>query len=168
MDCVDCHNRPTHIYRLPEESVDKAITDLEVDRSLPFVKKKSVELLKTSYASETEAHHKIEAGLKDFYEKQYPEVSTTRSKQILSAARTLQAIYSRNIFPEMNVTWGTYPNNFGHQDFPGCYRCHDDNHKSKDGKTITQDCSSCHDLLAVEEENPLVDPKILQNTASGL
>ena len=168
MDCVDCHNRPTHIYRLPDESVDKAITDLEVDRSLPFIKKKSVELLKTSYSSEAEAHRGIESGLKDFYQKQYPAISSANSRQIISAAKALQSIYSRNVFPEMNVTWGAYPNNLGHQDFPGCYRCHDDNHKSKDGKTITQDCSSCHDLLAVDEEKPLVDPKILQNTTSGL
>jgi nitrate/TMAO reductase-like tetraheme cytochrome c subunit len=66
----------------------------------------------------------------------------------------------------MKVTWGTYPNNLGHQNFPGCFRCHDDNHKSRAGKAITQDCSACHDLLAMDEENPQLIPEILQSKAS--
>ena len=80
--------------------------------------------------------------------------------------RALQEIYSRNVFPEMKVTWGTYPNNLGHQNFPGCFRCHDDNHKSQAGKTITQDCSACHDLLAMDEEKPQLIPEILQSKAA--
>ena len=71
-----------------------------------------------------------------------------------SASRGLVAVYERNVFPEMKVTWGTYPNNIGHTDFPGCFRCHDDMHSSADGKTIPQDCDTCHQLLAMEEEQP--------------
>jgi hypothetical protein len=79
--------------------------------------------------------------------------------QVDAAARTLVAIYRRNVFPEMKVAWGTYPNGMGHSapghnPSPGCFRCHDGNHTSKDGKTITNDCSVCHNLLAVDEANP--------------
>ena len=84
----------------------------------------------------------------------------------IAAVRALQEIYSRNVFPEMKVTWGTYPNNLGHQNFPGCFRCHDDNHKSQAGKAITQDCSACHDLLAMDEEKPQLIPEILQSKAA--
>lgn len=166
MDCVDCHNRPTHIYRLPEESVDTAITKEQIDRSLPFVRKKGIELLRATYASEAEAHNRIEKGLREFYQKQYPQTLSQQGAQVDAAARALQDIYSRNVFPKMNVTWGTYPNNLGHQNFPGCFRCHDDNHKSQSGKTISQDCSSCHDLLAVDEEKPQLIPEVLQSKAA--
>jgi nitrate/TMAO reductase-like tetraheme cytochrome c subunit len=165
MDCVDCHNRPTHIYRLPEEAVDAAISAEQIDRSLPFIKKKGVELLKTVYASETEAHAQIDKGLREFYEKEHPETLTQQKTQVDAAVRALREIYSRNVFPEMKVTWGTYPNNLGHQNFPGCFRCHDDDHKSPSGKTISQDCSSCHDLLAMDEEKPQLIPELLQSKA---
>ena len=84
-----------------------------------------------------------------------------------SAATTLAGIYNTNVFPDLGVTWGLYPNNLGHQTFPGCFRCHDEEHKAADGKTITQDCSACHEAVAVDESNPEVlktlglDAKIL-------
>ena len=167
MDCVDCHNRPTHIYRLPEESIDSAISNEQIDRSLPFIKKKGVQLLKASYNSETDARQGIDKGLREFYQREYPETLSRRPAQIEAAVQALQEIYSRNVFPEMKVTWGTYPNNLGHENFPGCFRCHDDNHKSASGKTITQDCSACHELLAMDEEKPKLLPEILQSNNTG-
>jgi hypothetical protein len=73
-----------------------------------------------------------------------------------NATAAVQSIYAQNIFPEMKITWGTYPNNLGHTDFPGCFRCHDGNHASADGRTISNDCATCHDLLAVSEKNPKI------------
>jgi hypothetical protein len=165
MDCVDCHNRPTHIYRLPEESIDTAISNEQINRSLPFIKKKGVELLKAPYTSEAEAHAQIDKGLREFYRKEHPQTLSQQEARVDTAVRALQEIYSRNVFPEMKVTWGTYPNNLGHQNFPGCFRCHDDNHRSTAGKMITQDCAACHDLLAVDEEKPQLIPEILQSKA---
>lgn len=162
MDCVDCHNRPTHIYRLPEEAVDLAISNGQIDRSLPFIRKKGVEVLKMNYSSESDAMERIERGIRDYYQKGHPQFYASHSERIESATRTVKEIYSRNVFPEMKVTWGTYPNNIGHENFPGCYRCHDDNHKSKDGKTITQDCSACHEILAMQEENPPLLPDLVK------
>jgi hypothetical protein len=88
-------------------------------------------------------------------------VDVYREKRSLvdAAGAAVKAIYLRNVFPDMRVTWGVYPNNIGHEDFPGCFRCHDDKHKAADGRTITQDCSACHAILAMEE----ADPKILED-----
>ena len=166
MDCIDCHNRPTHIYQLPEQAVDLAIARNQIDPNLPFVRKKGVELLKASYGSAAEARQTIESGLNDFYQREYPQLSKTASGRIASAVNALQDAYSRNVYPEMNITWGTYADNIGHENFPGCFRCHDDNHKSQTGKTIPQDCSTCHELLAQEEENPQLIPELLQVKAS--
>jgi hypothetical protein len=123
-------------------------------------------LLKASYSSAAEARQKIESGLNDFYQREYPQLSKTASGRIASAVKALQEAYSRNVYPEMNITWGTYADNIGHENFPGCFRCHDDNHKSQAGKTIPQDCSTCHELLAQEEENPQLIPELLQVKAS--
>jgi hypothetical protein len=98
----------------------------------------------------------ITAGLENFYRTQYPAVWSSQRPQIDQAARTLATIYSRNVFPFMKVTWGTHPNNIGHNDYPGCFRCHDGDHVAKDSTSITQDCSACHNLLAVEEAKPKV------------
>ena len=70
------------------------------------------------------------------------------------AAKRILYIYQGNVFPEMNITWGTYPNNLGHTDFPGCFRCHDGNHNAKGGASITNDCSACHNLLTTDDPSP--------------
>jgi formate-dependent nitrite reductase cytochrome c552 subunit len=122
--------------------------------TLPYVKKKSVELLKTDYATSTEAAEKLPAALVSFYQQNYPDFYANRSADIQQTARAVLAIYNRNVFPDLKVTWGTYPNNLGHTDFPGCFRCHDGSHTAGDGKTISQDCNSCHEPLAMDEASP--------------
>ena len=134
----------------------RAMADGAISPSLPFVKKKSVELLKAEYTDRESAARGIARGLADFYRGQYPQVYANHRSQVEAAAQQLVAIWGRNVFPEMKVGWGTYPNNLGHDDFIGCFRCHDDNHKAADGRTITQDCSACHTVLAQEETNPKV------------
>jgi hypothetical protein len=156
MDCVDCHNRPTHTFELPERAVDRALTAGEISASLPFIKKKGVELLKQNYLSAEKAAAQIPDSLAQFYKHSYPAVFSQRGADVAGAARVLVAIYSRNVFPQMKVTWGTYPNNIGHMDFPGCLRCHDGQHASSDGKSIPQDCSACHNLLAMDEPAPKI------------
>jgi len=154
MECVDCHNRPTHTFDLPERAMDKALALGEIPVSLPFIKKKSVELLKTAYATSDEAATKIPAELLRFYQQNYPDLSAMRSFDIEQAGRSVLGIYRRNVFPELKVSWGTYPNNLGHTDFPGCFRCHDGSHTTADGKAISQDCNSCHEPLAMDEASP--------------
>jgi hypothetical protein len=156
MDCMDCHNRPSHTFELPERALNHSIANGEVERTLPFVKKTGIELLKKDYTSENEAAQQIPAAFSQFYQQKYPQVWASHQQQVEKSGKAIFAIWSRNIFPEMRVKWGSYPNNTGHQDFPGCFRCHNEDHKSKGGKTITQDCNTCHSLLAMEEQNPKV------------
>jgi nitrate/TMAO reductase-like tetraheme cytochrome c subunit len=156
MDCMDCHNRPTHAFPLPERAVDQALVEGRISPELPFVKKKAVELLRVAYPDRDTAARAIETGLPAFYAEKYPEVLARKRAQVTRAASEVRAIYLRNVFPGMKVAWGTYPNNIGHEDFPGCFRCHDDSHKSADGRTITQDCTACHAILAMDEKDPKV------------
>jgi hypothetical protein len=152
MDCMDCHNRPSHTFQLPGAAVDAAISAGEIDRTLPFVRKRALELLQTEYASREAAARAIRDGFHAFYREARPE----RAAAIARSADTIVGIHARNVFPAMRVTWGTYPNNLGHEDFPGCFRCHDGSHTSADDRTIAADCDTCHALLAVEEAEPEV------------
>lgn len=156
MQCVDCHNRPTHTFDLPERAMDKALAAGNISVSLPYIKKEGVELLKASYATNEEANSKLPAALANFYQQKYPDVYAQRTQDIDQAAQAVLAIYNRNVFPDLKVTWGTYPNNLGHTDFPGCFRCHDGSHTTGDGKTIPQDCNSCHEPLAMDEASPVI------------
>jgi len=154
MQCVDCHNRPSHSFELPDRAMDKALALGDIPVTLPFVKKKSVELLKAGYSTSQEAADRLPRALVAFYRENYPNLYTQRSQDISQAAQAVLAIYNRNVFPELKVSWGTYPNNLGHTAFPGCFRCHDGSHTNKNEKTITQECSSCHELLAIDEASP--------------
>lgn len=163
MDCLDCHNRPTHGFDLPEAAVNRAMAAGRISPTLPFAHKVSIELLKRHYPTRLAAQTWLPEALRDYYRKNFLSVYNTQRGQIQQAAGTLLEIYNGNIFPEMNVTWGTYPNNLGHTDFPGCFRCHDGNHQAKDARVVTQDCSACHNLLAMDDP----DPKILRELAGG-
>ncbi|HSW51225.1 MAG TPA: hypothetical protein VLH09_13665, partial [Bryobacteraceae bacterium] len=98
----------------------------------------------------------IPAAFERYYRDNYPDVHARGRADIERSGRAVTAIYNRNVFPDMRVAWGTYPNNLGHTDFPGCFRCHNDQHAAKSGRTISQDCNSCHQLLAMEEPAPKI------------
>ncbi|MGB6134604.1 MAG: NapC/NirT family cytochrome c [Acidobacteriaceae bacterium] len=156
MDCMDCHNQATHVFQTPQDAVDEAMADGTPSPSLPFVHKEGLQLIQATYTSQAEAGQKIVAGLDDFYRTQYPQVWQAQRPLVDAAAKRLVVMYDRNVFPSMKVTWGTYPNNIGHMAFPGCFRCHDGNHLAKNGQTLSNDCSLCHNLLAVDETHPQV------------
>ena len=156
MDCIDCHNRPTHAFDLPERALDRQMAAGAISVELPYIKKKAVELLKAQYPSQNEAQQRIAEEINNFYRSNYAEVYATRRTIVQQAAEEVTAIYLRNVFPEMRLSWGAHPNNLGHNDFPGCFRCHDGSHTSADGQTISNDCSACHQVLAVDEENPKI------------
>jgi hypothetical protein len=123
---------------------------------LPYIKKKAVELLKLDYPTRDVAHQRITDALTDFYRTNYPEIDQAQRASVQQSGEEVAAIYLRNIFPDMRVTWGTHPNNLGHMDSPGCFRCHDGSHASADGQTITNDCSACHQLVVSGENNPKI------------
>jgi hypothetical protein len=153
MDCIDCHNRPSHIYRLPEAEIDRALAEERIDRTLPFIRREGLKAIRASYASHEEARSGIAAALASYYGKEQPSADRA---MIDVAARELGQIYTSNVFPEMNIQWGTYPNHLGHQDSPGCFRCHDGEHTDSGERAISQDCDVCHTVLAMEEPDPAV------------
>lgn len=145
MDCIDCHNRAGHqLAASAERAVDAAIAQGDIPMALPFVRREAVRILKVSHQTEATATESIATALRDFYRVAYPAVYSSRRGEVEKAVSGTQQIYRRNVFPMMNVKFGTYPDNAGHMDFPGCFRCHDENHKTRDGKTISQDCETCH------------------------
>jgi hypothetical protein len=147
MECVDCHNRPSHaIAATPERAVNEAMTRGEIPKTLPFVHREAVRMLKASYPSAEAGVREISRGLRNFYQSGQAQGSAAQPADVDKAVAAVGAIYSRSVFPDMNVTFGTYANNIGHIDSPGCFRCHDDNHKSKDGRKIGQDCDTCHGI----------------------
>jgi cytochrome c1 len=156
MDCVDCHNRPTHVFELPENAVDKQMSLGRISPDLPYIRKKAVEVLKVNYPTREIAKQSIRDEINNFYRTNYAAIYETRRALVQQAGEEVENIYLRNIFPDMRLTWGSHPNNLGHNDSPGCFRCHDGSHTSADGQTITNDCSSCHEVLAAGEENPKV------------
>jgi hypothetical protein len=154
MQCVDCHNRPTHSFELPDRAMDKALARGDIAITLPYIKKKAVEVMKVGYQTREEAAAKLPGAIVGFYQQDYADLYATRSQDIIQAGQAILEIYNRNVFPDLKVTWGTYPNNLGHMDFPGCFRCHDGSHTTADGNAITQDCSTCHEPLAMDEASP--------------
>jgi nitrate/TMAO reductase-like tetraheme cytochrome c subunit len=151
MDCIDCHNRPTHIYVPPDLSVDRSMVAGSIDPTLPFIKAQSVEALTGEYKTQDEATSAIADKLKKFYADKYPQVASDKADKLNSSIAEVQRIYQTTFFPTMKVNWKTHPSNIGHMYYPGCFRCHDGNHVSKDGKVISKDCNACHTLLDQEE-----------------
>jgi hypothetical protein len=115
-----------------------------IPATLPFVHREAVRVLKAAYPSQDAGVAEISRALREFYRTAQPQVVTSRGPEIDRAVLAVQDVYQRNVFPDMNVRFGTYANNIGHIDSPGCFRCHDDNHTSKDGKKIGQECDTCH------------------------
>jgi hypothetical protein len=145
MDCMDCHNRPSHpMAGTPERAVNEMLARGDIPKTLPFVRREAVKAVKASYPTQEAADEGISRALREFYRSQAGDVYMSRRQDVERAVQGAVNVYRRNVFPEMNVQFGTYPNNIGHMDFPGCFRCHDDNHKTQDGKSIGQDCETCH------------------------
>lgn len=146
MDCIDCHNRPAHKFQAPNTAVNLALHLGHIDRSLPFVKSNAVALLTQTYTNKTQALAAIESGLTAYYT---PEKFPVR-EPVRTTIASVQEIYKSNFFPEMKASWEAYPDNIGHKDWLGCFRCHDGEHKTADGSKAIDgsDCNSCHTILA--------------------
>lgn len=139
MDCIDCHTRPAHRFTAPNDAMDLALAVGRVDKSIPGVRLLGSKLLATEYPDSAAAKAAIAEGVA----KAIKEPAT-----VASVTTEIQRIYEANFFPEMKATWAAYPNQIGHKDWPGCFRCHDGKHATKEGKKITADCNACHTILA--------------------
>ena len=164
MDCVDCHNRPTHIYDpSPEVALDQAMAWGKIDPSLPFIHREATRLLRQPIPDPDRSAPVFIAALEKFYRDQRPPLDAAKAKLVRRAGEELQEIYRRNIYPDLKITWGTYPSHLGHRHTTeGCFRCHDDEHKSASGRVIRQDCDLCHEVLAQDEAKPDLPETMLQ------
>ena len=147
MDCMDCHNRPSHHYYTPQEFIDHAMIAGDIPNDLPYIKKIAMDLFKDPYESKDTAIYTIKTYTKEFYAEKMPEILETRADDVEKAIEGMINAFSENIFPEMGVSWDEYENHIGHKTYNGCFRCHDDNHKSEDGKIISKDCNVCHTII---------------------
>jgi nitrate/TMAO reductase-like tetraheme cytochrome c subunit len=141
MDCMDCHNRPAHKYATPNDAVDEDLYLARIDKNLPSIKRVAVDLLTKTYATEAVATAALDQGLR----KQY-----AAAPHLDDTIAAVQAIYRTNFFPEMRADWSKYPDNIGHLDSSGCFRCHDGKHQLVGGgkQVLTNDCNTCHTILA--------------------
>lgn len=163
MDCVDCHNRATHVYEDASHALNKKLYFSEISNTLPYIKKIALENIEKNYPSHSIASAEIKKSINKYYKDNYPDIYKSRKHDIDHSIESIIAVYKRNIHPNMNVTWGTYTNHLGHQDDNGCLRCHNSNLVSKEGLTINEDCTLCHSILAMESTNPYQYLKPVEN-----
>ncbi len=156
MDCIDCHNRPAHIYKPPAELVNTALAAGRLDQRLPYLKLNAVEILSIDYDDTEEARTRIAEEVR----RRYPlgsEIAIDEAGQE-ALTSTLIEFYELNHFPEQGVSWKTYPNHLGHRVFPGCFRCHDNRHKDDDGEVISMKCNNCHEFVDQEWGDAAYEP----------
>ncbi|CAG0945927.1 Cytochrome c-type protein ImcH [Anaerolineae bacterium] len=149
MDCIDCHNRISHTFRNPEQAVDDALSLKQIDSDIPLIKKKSVEVLSGAYRNFEDANKSIDA-LNGFYTQSYPDYAKDNAAKVKTATESLKTIYQTLVFPTQDLSWTTHPDNVGHRDWPGCFRCHDGKHLTEDNKqAVRLECNVCHTLPEV-------------------
>jgi len=155
MDCIDCHNRPSHVFVSADEALDRKLQEGAIPRELPFIKRQALEAVNRDYASTDAAMAGIASELTTWYRDNLP-LSPEQKPLLTKAIAGVQKAYGDNVFPEMNIAWDTYARFIGHgPDFDtGCFRCHDGEHETADGEVISADCDTCHVILAEEEHNP--------------
>ena len=160
MDCIDCHNRPTHTFLSPEEALDGKLLSGQIPTELPYIKREALAAVTRKYAGIQEARAGITEHLRQWYTATYPKLTGSRPELLARAIEGALQAHEENVFPEMKIGWQTYPNYIGHRHGGGCFRCHNDLFKSIDGKMISHDCSLCHIILAEKEPTEKVLQKL--------
>ena len=146
MDCATCHNRVTHEFTMPEDSVDAAMSRGWIDPGIPFIHQRAVEVLFRKYESREEAFAAFDALGESYKTSEY---YAGHSEQITGAVQAIKDIYDRTVFHEQEVDWTTHPNNLGHIKSPGCFRCHDGKHLNAENEAIRLECNVCHSIPVV-------------------
>lgn len=154
MDCVDCHNRATHIYEDPDAGLDRRMAEGLLDSELPYLKREALGAILADYPDSEAARVGVDRHLRGFYRDEYPRVAVAKSREIDQAVETLQAMVARNIHPGMKITWGAYESHLGHWGDGGCFRCHQPGMTDEDGEAVPYDCTFCHSILAQDSHEP--------------
>lgn len=148
MDCMDCHNRPSHNYQTPVYFINNAITAGNIPKELPDAKYMAMEVLNDDYTTTDSALMAIAGEFNTYYSAMYEDLYNSDKELIDQAIAGVQGEFQKNVFPEMKVKWNAYPNHIGHLEFNGCFRCHNDKHREQGGKVISMDCNLCHTIVA--------------------
>jgi hypothetical protein len=164
-DCMDCHNRPSHLFTPPANALNLALSTRRISPDLPYIRQTGLDLLNAEYTDREAAHASITAGLRTYYEEEYPDLAEADIENIDRAAGTLLTIYDENFFPEMNTDYRVRENNLSHFVNDGCFRCHDGIMSDAEGNTISSDCSTCHLIVAQGPSENLAD---LESNLGGL
>ena len=162
MDCIDCHNRPTHIFRSPEDALDRKLSLGIIPCYLPYIKRQALEVISRDYPTVEDARVNISRDLRGWYRRHYPDLTERNPTLLERAVQGVQQAYQENVFPRMKVAWGTYKNFLGHEGGSGCFRCHGRLRERDSGRYISSDCNLCHVILAERE----VRPRILETLGS--
>lgn len=164
MDCMDCHNRPSHNYNTPQNFVDYGLTNGTIPKSLTGIKAIAMTILHQEYDTQEQADSAISAGIYQYYNENHPEIAKSQKADIDRAIAGIKEGFSKNIFPEMKASWSVYPDQIGHMEYNGCFRCHNDRHASESGEIISKDCNLCHTIMmqgpAGEEEAALFNESL--------
>jgi hypothetical protein len=155
LDCIDCHNRASHLIPGPEAAVDRSIYNDTISVKLPYVRQKAVDLLTVTYPDDNAANAAID-GLANYYRDNYPKVYAEQKDLIQAAQKSIKTIYQQLRFPEQKLDWTSHPNNIGHKDSPGCFRCHDGKHLASTGEAVRLECNLCHSIPAVSNASQFV------------
>jgi len=153
MDCIDCHNRPSHIFYQPDKTANLYLSNNRIDEELPYIKSLIVQALEKNYSNKKIGNDSIKFIIENFYQINYPEIYNSKKSNINQAIKSAQQIYNRNYFTYMQANWKKFPDNIAHTYTPGCFRCHDGKHFSDDGKVISNECNSCHIIISQELPN---------------
>ncbi len=148
MDCMDCHNRPSHEFRSPSKYVNELMAGQNKIAAIPWFKSAAMEALKLPYNTTDSAKTEIKNKIVAFYQEKYPDLYKKSNKEILLAINDVEDEYFKNAFPEMKVNYSAYPRHIGHLETNGCFRCHNNKFKSPSGKVISKDCNLCHTIVA--------------------
>jgi nitrate/TMAO reductase-like tetraheme cytochrome c subunit len=148
MDCMDCHNRPSHSYNSAVFYMDNALTSGKVPVTLPFIKKAAMKVLVEKFPTTDTALLAIRNSITAYYESKHPDIRTNQKEDIEKAILGIQGEFQKNTFPRMNASSTSYLNHIGHWESDGCFRCHSGRHANEDGKVISRDCNLCHTIIA--------------------
>ena len=148
MDCISCHNRISHTIPFPDQSMDNALSRGVIADDIPDIRRIGAEILSQEYANQEQALDAIE-NLESYYETTFPDFYATNQQKVAEAITEIQNIYKLSVFEEQEINWATHPNNVGHEDTPGCFRCHDGKHLNENDEAIRLECNLCHSIPVV-------------------
>lgn len=158
MDCISCHNRISHLIPPPRDLVDAALARGDLSADIPYIRARAVEVLSAGYASPDEARAAIQ-GLDAYYQENYPDFYADNQALIAQSVALVQQLYDNYTYAEQELNWQTHPNNIGHRDSPGCFRCHDGQHFNAAGEAVRLECNLCHSIPQVVRPG-IIEPSL--------